>query len=57
MQKSNNHKSVAPIPPPLNQRFRRGLPWRRVEELHLEAALKWEAQQNKVKEQQQEFNF
>jgi len=25
MQKSNNYKSVAPIPPPLNQRFRRGL--------------------------------
>lgn len=24
MQKSNNHKSVTPIPPPLNQRFRRG---------------------------------
>ena len=25
MQKPNNHKSVTPIPPPLNQRFRRGL--------------------------------
>jgi len=25
MQKPNNHKPVAPIPPPLNQRFRRGL--------------------------------
>ena len=27
------------------------------EELHPEAALKWEAQQNKVKAQQQEFDF
>ena len=25
MQKTDNHKSVTPIPPPLNQRFRRGL--------------------------------
>jgi len=31
MQKPNNHKSVAPIHPPLNQKFRRGTFWRRVE--------------------------